>query len=102
MKRNRTGRWELGSHGAASNVRMIDPATGQQIYTVRKAKMAMPWPRGEQQQRPDRAARWLAKHDKGQRRLSLKKSLKEEERKRKQIRRKQEADREIIGGNGEV
>jgi hypothetical protein len=81
---------------------MIDPATGQQIYTVRKAKMAMPWPRGEQQQRPDRAARWLAKHDKGQRRLSLKKSLKEEERKRKQIRRKQEADREIIGGNGEV
>ena len=101
MKRNTTGRWELGSHGAASDMLIIDPAKGQQIGTVRKPKMAMPWPRGEQHQRPDRAARWLAKHDRGQRGLSLKEFRKEQERKRKQTRRKQEADRVIIGGNGE-
>ena len=100
MKRNRTGRWELGSHGAASDTRIIDPATGQQICTMRKAKMARPWPRGEQQQRPDRAARWLAKHDRGQRGLSLKQFRKEQERKRKQTRRMQEADREIMWGTG--
>jgi hypothetical protein len=89
MKRKRTGRWELGSHGAASDMRIIDPAKGHQIGTVRKAKVARPWPRVEQQQRPDRAARWLAKRDRGQRGLSLKELRKEEERKRKKIRHKQ-------------
>ena len=61
-------------------MRIIDPATGQ----LRKAKIARPWPRVEQQQRPNRAARWLAKHDRGRRGLSLKELLKEWQRKRKQ------------------
>ena len=98
MERKRTKRWELGSNGAASDVRIIDPATGQQIGTMRKAKVATLWPRLEQQQRRDRTARWLVNHDRGQRGLSLKELRKDEERKRKQTRRKQHADREIMWG----
>jgi hypothetical protein len=40
-KRARAAR-ELGSHGGASDVRVIDPSTGEQVRTVSKRKERLP------------------------------------------------------------